>query len=321
MKNRENSFFNNQKQWTLIKCSDIIISMGSNRPEITPDKIEQINKLIASNPDWHRTKLSQELCRLWDWCGENGQIKDVSCRDVLRTLDAAGKIKLPERLKSSRSKGGADVVSLMLHDTVPIEEPLSGLLPLAAEVVKGKDSLMKFKSYMAQYHYLGYDRSIGENIRYFVYDRHGRCLACLMFGSAAWSCRARDIYIGWDRAQRTLALRYVTNNSRFLICPWVTVPHLASHILSLITGRISGDWVSKYGHPVYMLETFVECERFQGTCYKAANWKCVGKTIGSGRNGVTAGKLPVKDIYIYPLHRQFLKKLNASYGQPGNGER
>ena len=285
--------------------------MGSIRPDMTPERIEQINKMIRDNPDWHRTRLSQELCRVWDWKGENGQIKDVSCRDVLRALEAAGKIKLPKKLKYGRTKGGADQVALMLHDMTPVEEPLSELTPLEIEEVAGKNKLMEFKSYIAQYHYLGYDRSIGENIKYFVYDRDRRPLACLMFGSAAWSCGPRDAYIGWGREKRKTSLKYVTNNSRFLIYPWVKVPHLASHILSLICRRISSNWVTKYGHPVYMLETYVECERFQGTCYKAANWKYVGKTTGRGRNSKTAvGVLPVKDVYVYPLHKRFRKKIN-----------
>jgi len=300
-----------KKSWTLIIRVDILTSMGSTRPAMTPEKIDEIKKLIEENPGWHRTRLSQELCRLWDWKGENGQIKDVSCRDVLRALDAEGKIKLPKRLKNGHPKGGgADQVVLMVHDISPVEKALSGLTPLSVRVVTSKSKLMEFKSYIAQYHYLGYDRNIGENIKYLVYDRNVRPLACLMFGSAAWSCAPRDAYIGWDRERRDTSLKYMTNNSRFLIFPWVKVPHLASHILSLVCRRISSDWMAKYGHPVYMLETFVECGRFLGTSYKAANWECVGKTTGRGRNSRSViGKLPVKDIYVYPLHKRFREKL------------
>jgi hypothetical protein len=284
------------------------------RPDTTPERIEQINRLIAENPGWHRTKLSQELCKLWGWIGENGQIKDVSCRDVLRALDAAGKIGLPERLRHGRTKGGADKVAFMLHDISPIEGPLSELMPLAIEVVKDKYDLAEFKSYIEQYHYLGYDRSIGENIKYFVLDRNGRRLACLMFGSAAWSCQPRDEYIGWIKKDRpAAALRYMTNNVRFLVFQWVKVPHLASHALSLICRRISSDWIAKYGHPVFVLETFVQCDRFKGTVYKAANWIHVGQTTGRGRNSKThVGELPVKDIYLYPLLKRFREKLNNS---------
>jgi hypothetical protein len=279
---------------------------------MTPERIEQINKLISDNPEWHRTKLSQELCKIWDWRGENGQIKDVSCRDVLRALDGAGKIALPQRVKNGRLKGGADKVALMLHNMSPIEAPLSELTPPTVEVVTDKYDLMEFKSYIEQHHYLGYDRNIGENIKYFVYDQYGRRLACLMFGSAAWSCKPRDAYIGWGRERRITALKYMTNNSRFLIFPWVKSLCLASHILSLICRRISSDWVAKYAHPVYILETFVECSRFRGSCYKAANWIHMGRTTGHGRNSKTSiGTLPIKDIYVYPLHKRFREMLNG----------
>jgi hypothetical protein len=278
---------------------------------MTQERVAEINKVIEANPDWHRTKLSKELCKMWDWRGENGQIKDVSCRDVLRALDTEGKIKLPKQQKNGRLKGGADEVALMLHDTTPIEEPLSELVPLSVEVVEGKTDLMKFKSYVAQYHYLGYDRNIGENLKYYVRDRHGRTLACLMFGSAAWKCDGRDKYIGWSSDKRKEKLRYMTNNSRYLIFPWVKAAHLASHILSLVCRQISKDWVAKYGHPLYMLETFVECGRFQGTCYKAANWLRVGKTTGRGRDSKSAeAVLPIKDVYVYPLDKRFRKLLN-----------
>jgi len=281
------------------------------RPAITLERIEEINKLIEANPEWSRSKLSQELCMIWDWRGENGQIKDISCRDVLRALDTKGEIKLPKRRPGGRRlKGGADEIALMLHDIRPIEESLTELKPLTLEVVVGKNNLMEFKSYVAQYHYLGYDRNIGENIKYFVRDKQGRILACLAYGSAAWKCEGRDTFIGWSSDKRKEKLRYMTNNSRYLIFPWVKVPCLASHILSLVCRQISKDWIIKYGHPLYMLETFVECERFQGTCYKAANWIHVGKTTGRGRDSKSSSAiLPVKDIYVYPLDKRFRELL------------
>jgi len=285
-------------------------SMKTMRPRITEEKIAEINELIGFNPEWNRSKLSQELCKMWDWIGENGQLKDISCRDVLRALDAAGKIKLPKPQRYGRSKGGADIVPLMLHDTTPIDVPLSLLMPLSLEVVVGKNSLMEFKSYVAQYHYLGYDRNIGENIKYFVWDRHGRIVACLTFGSAAWKCEGRDTFIGWNSDKRRENLRYMTNNSRYLILPWVKAPHLASHILSLACRQISNDWVAKYGHPLYVLETFVECGRFKGTCYRAANWLHVGKTTGRGRDSKSVeAVLPIKDVLVYPLNKNFRELL------------
>jgi len=286
--------------------------MRSNRPEITPERIREINDLIRANPDWHRSRLSRELCEIWGWKGENGQIKDISCRDVLQALDAVGKITLPPKRGNGRLKGGTEIVRIMKHDTTPIIGSLSEWMPLTINVVSAQDELMEFKSIVEQYHYLGYDRNIGENIKYTARDCTGRILACLMFGSAAWACAPRDIYIGWDSATRGVALRYITNNTRFLICPWVNVPHLASHILSRVCRRLSADWIAKYGHPVYLLETFVERDRFQGTCYRAANWRCVGRTTGRGRNSRSVvGRLPVKDVYLFPLVAEFREALGV----------
>ena len=143
----------------------------------------------------------------------------------------------------------------------------------------------------------------------------------MMFGSAAWRCASRDKYIGWSDVERKANLHLTTNNTRFLILPWVRIPYLASHILSLITRRISHDWQLKYGHPLYLLETFVERQRFAGTCYKAANWRCVGETTGRGRDSVSSrATLPIKDVYVYPLSADFRQKLSGkSEQEQGNG--
>lgn len=280
------------------------------KPKITPDKIEQIRNIIIENPEWNRTKLSQHLCRLWGWQNPNGRLKDISCRDMLRKLDKAGKINLPAAQKPSRSRGSADVIRHFEHDTTPIHTKLPELRPLRISRVDAEKERALFKSYIDQYHYLGYNRSIGENMKYLVYDRDGRPLSCLLFGSAAWSCRGRYAFIGWDKNQRRQGLSLMTNNGRFLIFEWVKVKHLASHILSRVARRIAQDWQSKYGHPVYCLETFVEVPRFRGTCYRAAGWIHVGRTTGRGRDGGHhQAILPVKDIYLYPLAAGYQSKL------------
>jgi len=280
------------------------------RPAITEDIIEQIRSIIIENPEWNRTKISQHICRLWDWQNPNGGLKDISCRDMLRDLDNAGRIKLPAAQKPSRSQGSADKVRHFEHDTTPIHTKLSQLRPLQISIVDSGKELALFKSYIDQHHYLGYDRTIGESMKYMVYSRDGEPLSCLMFGSAAWSCQERDRFIGWDKNQRSQWLSLMTNNQRFLIFEWVKVEHLASHILSLIARRIARDWQSKYGHPVYCLETFVEKSRFRGVCYQAANWIRVGSTTGRGRDGGHhKAILPVKDIYLYPLKSDYQSKL------------
>jgi hypothetical protein len=276
------------------------------RPEITEEKVEQIRRIIAEHPEWNRSRISQHICRLWGWQNPNGGLKDISCRDMLRELDKAGRISLPVAQNPSRSHGSGDKVKHFKHDTTPINAKLSQLRPLHVSRVDSGKELALFKSYIDQYHYLGFDRTIGENMKYVVYSRDGKPLSCLLFGSAAWSCRERDAFIGWDKRQRARGLSGMTNNSRFLVFPWVKVPHLASHILSLVARRIADDWQDKYGHPVYCLETFVETGRFKGICYRAANWIHVGSTTGRGRDGGhKQAILPIKDIYLYPLVKDF----------------
>jgi hypothetical protein len=154
---------------------------------------------------------------------------------------------------------------------------------------------------------------VGENLKYWVTDGGGRVLACLLFGSAAWSCEARDTFLGWEPETRQRNLSLLTNNSRFLILPWVRVPHLASHVLSQVAKRIHGDWVVRYGHGVYLLETFVDRERFRGVCYRAANWIHVGVTTGRSRNDRHKRlQVPPKDVLVYPLRRDFRRRLSQA---------
>ena len=284
------------------------------RPKITEERVEQIRRVIGENPKWNRTQISKNICQLWSWQAPNGNLKDISCRDMLRKLDKAGRIKLPAPLKKSRLVGSTSVIRHIEHDTTPIVTTLAELRPLRIENVNSGKELAAFKSYIDQYHYLGFGRTIGENMKYMVRSRDGQPLSCLLFGSAAWSCRERDNFIGWDKEQRARGLSNMTNNVRFLIFPWVKVAHLASHTLSLIAQRVSDDWQAKYGHPVYCLETFVERKRFRGICYRAANWIYVGSTTGRGRDGGHKHAiLPIKDIYLYPLTKNFKETLSGVY--------
>lgn len=230
----------------------------------------------------------------------------MSCRDMLRSLDKAGKIVLPPKIGGTRKPGTSIKIEHLKHDETPINCSLNELQPLHIKIVSKKDDLTEFKSYLDQYHYLGFGRFIGERMAYMIYNSSGKTLACLLFGAAAWSCKDRDQFIGWNKEQRKHRLNQMTNNSRFLIFPWVKVPHLASHILSIISKRISSDWEDKYGHPICCLETFVEIDRFKGTCYKAGNWLNVGRTTGRGRNGGHHRAIvPYKDIYLYPLSKNW----------------
>ena len=282
------------------------------KPKISEIEIELIKNLISENPSWGRTRLSIELCNLWGWHHHDGRPKEISCRDMLRSLDEKKLIILPPKIQNSGPKQGAkNRIQCMIHDTSEISGNIKEILPVRVEVVKEHTfEGQEFKSLIDQYHYLGFDMTVGENFKYIVYSGQGKLLACLLFGSSAWSCAHRDNFIGWNAASRKSHLLYTTNNTRFLVLPWVKVPHLASHILGLISRRIASDWQIKYGHPVHLLETFVEKDRFKGTCYKAANWKYVGETTGRSRNDRYNNlRVPIKDIYLYPLSKNFREVL------------
>jgi len=282
------------------------------RPEVTEELIESIRKLIIENPDMGRSNLSIILCELWGWRDSNGRTKDMSCRSMLRSLDKAGKITLPSPRFATRRPGDSKGVQHLVHDETPISCKLKELQPLRMKVVTSKEDWQQFKSYIDQYHYLKFDRCISESMAYMVCSHDGKPLASLLFGAPAWSCRDRDAFIGWGKDEKKRNLNMVANNSRYVIYPWVVAPHLASHILSLISKRISGDWDKKYGHQICLLETFVEAPtRFRGTCYKAASWLKVGRTTGRGRNGGHHNAIvPEKDIYLYPLTKNWRSILN-----------
>jgi hypothetical protein len=192
----------------------------------------------------------------------------------------------------------------------PIECALKELTPLRVEIASSGLPLAEFKSLVDKYHYLGFRQDVGENMKYILRSAAGATLACLLFGSASWSCRDRDLHIGWGKERRAEALHYLSNNSRFIIPGWVKVLNLASHALSLVARRVSRDWEGKYGHPLLALETYVERPRFRGVCYKSANWQFVGTTAGRGRDGGHhSAILPLKDVYIYPLDKSYREKL------------
>jgi len=276
---------------------------------ITQDDIELVRRLIETDPSRNRSRISRELCLLWNWHAANGRIKDMACRSLLLKLEQRGHLILPRRQTPGR---GCRKVTIphVLHTTVPIACSLSQLQPVSVQLVEDDGLLSLFQCLLARYHYLGFRSTVGENMKYLVFDREQNPLACLLFGSAAWKCAPRDDFIGWDVETRKLNLKFVTNNMRFLVLPWVRSPHLASHILGRVARRISSDWVEKYGHPIYLLETFVERDCFQGTCYRASNWICVGQTRGRSRNGHPGLKVPVKDIYLYPLTKRFRDSLS-----------
>jgi len=234
----------------------------------------------------------------------------MACRSLLLKLQKQKLLTLPVPKKKAGNGKRNSSTRLVLHSSLPISARLKDLLLVQIKPLEDRSELDLFKCFLSLYHYLGFSGTVGENLKYMVYDRDKKPLACLLFGSSAWASGPRDGFISWDREKRGRNLSLITNNMRFLILPWVSVRYLASHILSKVCQRIKDDWEATYDHPAYLLETFVERDRFAGTCYKASNWHLVGETKGRSRNDrYSTMKVPVKDIYLYPLAKDFRKVL------------
>jgi len=287
------------------------MSMIIQGRQLSDNDVASIGFLIAANPDWHRSRLSIELCRLWNWRTDKGLLKDMACRSMLRKLEQRRLIVLPpSRLKAARRTRRIRDIA---HSTEAIQADLQSLCPLELVMVHDrKEAGELFHCLMDRYHYLGCRGHVGEHIKYMVCDRQKRPLACLLFGSAAWKTDARDRFIGWRPEVRQANLKLMTNNTRFLILPWVKVANLASFVLGACLRRLRADWQSRYGHDLCLVETFVDRSRFAGTCYRAANWLCIGATKGRSRQDrYKRIHVPVKDVYLYPLATDFKQRLCA----------
>jgi len=279
----------------------VIICQGRS---IGSSELSWLRSIVRENPDWSRHKISKYICEQWDWRTYTGQLKTFAARSLIDKLEQREYLKLPPiRTKFRHSPrppypNNFNVPQMeSIIGTLDCFTPLSVLIPTSNSY---EDHCVGF--YLNRYHYLGFNKTVGKNIKYLVKDRQGRDLACLLFGSAAWKTADRDRFIGWDAKVRETNLHLLTNNARFLILPWVRIPHLASHILGLITRRIKKDWMNRYGHPVHLLETFVETPHFKGTCYKAANWQRIGKTKGRSRQDRKHDlSVSIKEIWLYPL--------------------
>ena len=278
---------------------------------VTPEILAQVRALIGEQADWSRRRLALELCRQWQWHNAAGQIKDMAARSFLDKLQARGWIELPPRQRRRGPGFAPRLAALPPAPPAELKESLAQLRPLRWEVFRARQpQAARFNAYLARYHYLPYRSTVGEILGYLVQARHGRDLACALFGAAAWKTQPRDAFIGWTTDERQTHLGRVVNNSRFLILPWVRVPELASHILGRVARRVARDWQAHYGHPIVLLETFVERERFRGSCYRGANWLYVGQTQGRTRQDRQHQlQAPVKDVFVYPLQRNFRQQL------------
>ena len=277
---------------------------------ITQEDVVFIRGLIAQNPGDSRWSLSHKLCQAWNWRQANGVLRDMVCRGLMLALQRAGYIELPVKRRNplnplvQREKPAAVVI-----DPDPIEDSLSSILPLEIRQVR-RTALEKLcNSLIEQYHYLGYCQPVGEHLKYLVFAGQ-RPVACMIYSSAPRHIGCRDRFIGWPVTIRRQNLHLMAYQSRFLILPWVRVPYLASHLLGRMAKGLSTDWQRLYQHPVYFQETFVDLERFKGTCYKAANWFYLGKTTGRGKNDHTyKPNRSIKAVWGYPLCRDFRKRL------------
>jgi len=271
-----------------------------------------VRQTIAQHPEEGRCALSRRLCLAWNWTQPNGQPKDMICRGLLLDLERKGAIRLPPRKK-------IPFKNPFLHRNPPerinVDQSLIGvalreLLPISIRQVRRSPWEKLFNSLVAEHHYLGYSQPVGEHLKYMAFSGD-RPIACLAFCSAAWHLGPRDDFIGWTPALRHKNRHLLAYNTRFLIMPWVRVPHLASHLLARCLRRLPSDWETIYHHPVHWVETFVDTERFKGTCYQAANWIFLGKTTGRGKfDQARKPNRSIKDVYGYPLVRQFRERLS-----------
>ena len=278
---------------------------------LSEEDLARLRALIEQHPQASRWRLSKLVCEAWDWRQSNGALCDMVCRSLMLALQRAGHLELPAKKHSPpnslacRKRPSTEFVL----DQSPIEGRLNEVQPLTLRQVRRTQEEGFFNGVIERFHYLGYTHPVGEHLKYLVVAR-GRPVACLGWSSAPWHIGPRDKFIGWSPTVRRKNLHLVAYNTRFLILPWVKVKHLASHILGLAVQTISSDWQRVYGHPLYYLESFVDTERFAGTCYKAANWKCLGQTTGRGKKDKKhLVSLSLKDVLGYPLCRDFRAKL------------
>ena len=289
--------------------SDVLLRFRGR--DLRAHEVVQLRELIAQNPGLSRRRLSLKVCAAWNWVQPNGQPRDMVCRSLLLALHRAGHIELPAKRKAPpnnaiRHRRAAPVVP---YDTTPLAGTLAWLGPLDIRLVRRAQGEALFAQLLSRYHYLGYSRPVGEHLKYLVWAQ-GQPIACLGWSSAPRQLNLRDQFVGTPKEAYRHHLPWIAYNTRYLIAPWVKVPHLASHLLSRVARRLSDDWQGLYHHPIVLLESFVEIERFRGTCYRAANWTCVGRSVGRGTKSKRGGPpASIKELWVYPLERNFRQKL------------
>jgi hypothetical protein len=279
-------------------------------------ELSEIRRLREAHPEWSRSALSVALAQSWQWCNHAGRLKDMAARTLLRKLQARGLITLPPPHHPGRGSrrrtlySGSSPPPLGPESPPPLEGSLAALRPVSLELAQSTDQRRRIRQLLEAHHYRGFGGAVGQNVQYLIRDRRGRELAVMIFGAAAWKVAPRDRFIGWTIPQRRAGLHRIANQQRFLILPWVRVPQLASHLLRRATQRVSADWQQRYGHPIALLESFVDRDRFQGTTYRAAGWIGLGLTTGRTRQDRHHRlRLPPKSVWVRPLQPRFREHL------------
>jgi hypothetical protein len=277
---------------------------------VTEADVAFLRKLIAENPAMKRCPLSREVCQAWNWRQPNGVLKDAVCRGLLLTLHRAGHIELPpprsRHVNFGHWRRRAAAVPI---DQTPVRSSFADLGPLVFRQVRRTGEEPLFNALLHEHHELGYVQPVGEQLKYLVYAGE-RVVAALSWSSAAHGLTCRDRFLGWSAEARRKNRHLLAYNSRFLVPPWVEVPHLASHVLGRMARLLPIEWQRVYQHPVVFLETFVDPTRHRGTCYRAANWIVLGETCGRGHRCPTdKPNRPVKRVLGYPLVKRFRELL------------
>lgn len=280
---------------------------------ITTSDVEFITDLLAQHPGDSRWALSKKLCEAWGWVQANGTPRDMVCRSMMLELHRAGHIELPAvRRTPSNPLARRKKPEAVEVDQTPLRTSLAELGPLRIDQVRRTDVESLVNGLIETHHYLGYTQPVGEQLKFLV-QAQNRPIACFTWSSAPRHLAPRDRFIGWSADARRRNIRFVAYNSRFLIMPWVEVPHLASHLLGRMCRMLPAEWEQVYGHPVHLAETFVYPERFRGTCYRAANWIFMGRTTGRGKaSNSHQPNRPLKDVWGYPLTRRFRRLLGEA---------
>lgn len=273
---------------------------------VTENQVAFIRDLIGQHPEMSRRRLSQELCRAWDWRQANGVLKDMVCRGLMLELHRSGHIELPPvRQRPPNPLVARKRRDAVRQDEMPIRGRLTNLGPVTFRQVRRTRDEATFDGLIEEHHYLGYTQPVGEHLKYLVHAGE-RPVACFALSSAPRHLGPRDRFIGWSAEARKANIHLLAYNSRFLILPWVRVDHLASHLLARMARRVSADWEALYDHPIVYLESFVDPGRFPGTCYRAANWTFLGRTTGRGKDAPTKQpNRPLKEVLGLPLTKRF----------------